>query len=86
MSARRAWLAAGIAATGVAAAAVLARQRARHNRDLTRQAAMLVGSAERLSWCENRISALSRALADAYSAAGVLPPEDLTSRLRIVSG
>ena len=43
MSARRAWLAAGIAATGVAAAAVLVRQRAQ------RRDALVIGLARQLA-------------------------------------
>ena len=74
MSARRVWLAAGIAAVAVAGA-VLARQRARHNRELAAHAAQLIECRERLDDYDKALSLL-----------GVVPVPGvrLSSRLRLV--
>lgn len=64
-----------IAAAGVAAAAILARQRARHNRELAAHAAQLIECLERLDDYDKALSLL-----------GVVPVPGvrLSSRLRLV--
>ena len=73
MSARRVWLAAGIAAVAVAGA-VLARQRARHNRELAAHAAQLIECLERLDDYDRALAIL-----------GVTAAPRFPSRLRLIS-